>query len=423
MPPPLEDGVVMRARFGLSLFFVLCVTVLVCCNEAAEGETSSPPSEQSPKPPAPAPPTATAEGGAGGAVRNGRGLPLQQIKLPPGFAIELYAEDVPKARGLSLSPSSTLFIGSNAAGKVYAAVDKDKDLHAEEVLTLASGLHLPVGVAFHDGDLYYSEVEAVWRIPEIERDLRKPGKPVKVADFPSEEHHGWKYIAFGPDDMLYVPVGVPCNVCDEGDPFGAILRMRPDGGERTVVARGMRNTVGFDWHPQTGEMWWTDNGRDMLGDNIPPDELNRIPRGSGLDASAPHFGFPYWHGGTIKDPEFGGKGRGADAYVKPAQNLGPHVAALGMEFYEGTQFPERYRGQIFIAEHGSWNRSAKIGYRVMLVELDGDKAVRYSVFAEGWKQGEQVWGRPVDLEHLPDGSLLLSDDYAGCVYRIWYKGE
>jgi glucose/arabinose dehydrogenase len=395
------------------LLIVLSICALVCCNRS-DGNADA-----SPEPPASAPPGGDSSGGT--AIHNSRNLPLGNIKLPQGFAIELYADNVPSARELCLSPSGVLFIGSNSAGKVYAAVDNDHDMHADEVLTLASGLHLPVGVALHDGDLYYSQVESVTRIPDVERDLRHPAKGIKVADFPDKEHHGWKFIAFGPDGLLYVPVGVPCNVCDEGDPYGAILRMKPDGSERHVIARGMRNTVGFDWHPVTGELWWTDNGRDELGDNVPPDELNRIAKGSGVDSAAPHYGFPYWHGGTIKDPDF--KDKAADQYVKPVQNLGPHVAALGCGFYTGAQFPAEYRDQLFIAEHGSWNRSNKIGYRVMLVKTYGKVSKGYSVFAEGWKQGENVWGRPADVEVAPDGSLLVSDDFAGCVYRIWYRGS
>jgi glucose/arabinose dehydrogenase len=395
----------------LPAILLLCAFMLasVCCNEAEaqRGRNRQPRGRAKNAPSQPA--------------TSSRSLPLEQIKLPPGFRIDLYVADVPSARSLALSPDGTLFIGSRDAGVVYAARDEDGDGSAESVRTVASGLHLPVGVAFHEGDLYYSEVAAVWRIDDIERNLDNPGRARKLADFPTEEHHGWKFIAVGPDDKLYVPVGVPCNVCDEGDPFGAILRLDLDGGNQTVVARGMRNTVGFDWHPQTGELWWTDNGRDMLGDDIPPDELNRIPRGSGSGAGAPHYGFPYWHGQDIPDPEFKG---GPDRWVRPVQDLGPHVAALGMEFYEGGMFPAEYRNQIFIAEHGSWNRTAKIGYRVMLVKLDAKgKSLGYSVFAEGWKQGEQVWGRPVDVELMPDGSLLVSDDYAGCVYRISYAGS
>jgi glucose/arabinose dehydrogenase len=240
---------------------------------------------------------------------------------------------------------------------------------------------------------------------------------VVVADrLPKETHHGWKFIAFGPDGWLYVPVGAPCNVC-EPDPerYAAILRMRPDGSQLQTYARGVRNSVGFDWHPDTHELWFTDNGRDMLGDDVPPDELNRAPR-PGL-----HFGYPYCHGGTVADPEYGKKHACSD-FTPPAQALGAHVAALGMRFYTGTQFPPEYRGQIFIAEHGSWNRSEPSGYRVMLVKLDGNRAVSYTPFVSGWLQGRQAWGRPSDVLVLPDGSLLISDDYAGAIYRVRYTG-
>jgi glucose/arabinose dehydrogenase len=234
--------------------------------------------------------------------------------------------------------------------------------------------------------------------------------------FPTDRHHGWKFIRFGPDGMLYVPVGAPCNIClREEDPrYASITRMRPDGSGLEVFAHGVRNTVGFDWHPETKELWFTDNGRDWMGDDLPPDELNRAPQ-QGL-----HFGYPFFHGSSIPDPEFS-KGRNAADYIEPVQNLGPHVAALGMRFYTGKMFPSEYHHQIFIAEHGSWNRSQKIGYRVMLVRLDGNHATSYEVFAEGWLEGDAVWGRPVDVEVLPDGSLLISDDHAGAIYRITYR--
>jgi glucose/arabinose dehydrogenase len=213
-----------------------------------------------------------------------------------------------------------------------------------------------------------------------------------------------------------VPVGAPCNIClrDNDERYASIMRMNPDGSELEVFAHGIRNTVGFTWHPGTQELWFTDNGRDMLGDNVPPDELNRAPS-AGL-----HFGYPFVHGGDIPDPEFG-EGVDINQYVKPAQNLGPHVAALGMRFYTGNMFPEEYRNQIFIAEHGSWNRSKKIGYRVMLVKLNGNEAVSYEPFAEGWLQGDAVSGRPVDVLIMPDGSMLVSDDYGGVIYRIIYS--
>ena len=214
--------------------------------------------------------------------------------------------------------------------------------------------------------------------------------------------------------MLYVPVGAPCNVCEPPTTrYAAILRMQPDGTGLEVFARGVRNTVGFDWHPRTGELWFTDNGRDLLGDDIPPDELNRAP------AAGLHFGFPYLHGKSVRDPQFGA-GRDLSKFTLPEMELGPHVAALGMRFYTGTAFPAEYREQVFIAEHGSWNRSTPIGYRISLVRLRDGHAVSYETFAEGWLQGRNAWGRPVDVLVHPDGSLLVSDDRAGAVYRIAY---
>ncbi len=342
--------------------------------------------------------------------------PLDQIKLPPGFKISTYAGNVPNARSIVLTPSNTLFVGTRQEGKVYAVLDRDTDGHAEEVITIAQGLDMPNGVAFRDGSLYVAEVNRVLRYDNIEKELRSPRPPVVVNDsFPSEHHHGWKFIRFGPDGMLYVPVGAPCNVCASDDPrYASIMRMRPDGSGLEVFARGIRNTVGFDWSPDTKELWFTDNGRDMLGDDVPPDELNHAPK-AGL-----HFGFPHCHGGAILDPEFG-KGRTCDEFTAPAMKLGPHVASLGMRFYTGTMFPAEYSGQIFIAEHGSWNRSVPIGYRLTLVRLQNNRAVKYEVFAEGWMQSGQAWGRPVDVLVMPDGALLVSDDKAGAIYRITYS--
>ena len=339
---------------------------------------------------------------------------LAQIELPPGFHIQVYADGVPNARSMALSPDGTLFVGTRSGGDLYALVDRDQDIRADSVFVLARGLNSPNGVAFRDGALYVAEINRVRRYDGIEGRLGDPPAPAVVYDgFPSDRHHGWKFIRFGPDGMLYVPVGAPCNVCERPDPYAAITRMQPDGTGLEIVARGVRNTVGFDWHPDTGELWFTDNGRDNLGDDVPPDELNRASE------AGQHFGFPYCHGGFVEDPEFG-PARDCGEFVPPAQNLGPHVASLGMRFYTGTMFPEQYRKQIFIAEHGSWNRSEKIGYRVSLVRLEGNQAVSYEPFAEGWLQGESAWGRPVDVEIMPDGSLLVSDDRAGMIYRIVY---
>ena len=342
-----------------------------------------------------------------------KSLPLESITLPPGFAIELVAR-VQNAREMALGAKGTLFVGSMQAGKVYAV-----RLHPgapAEVLTIATGLSLPVGVAVRGDALYVSAVDRVLRFDDIENHLTSPPRPVVVTDrLPTDRHHGWKFIAFGPDGKLYVPVGAPCNICEpDANRYANIMRMNLDGSGLETFARGVRNTVGFDWDPRTHELWFTDNGRDWLGDDSPPDELNHAPR-SGM-----HFGFPYCHGGTTSDPEFGRRRPCAD-FTPPVQNLGPHVAALGMRFYTGTQFPEAYRNQILIAEHGSWNRSQKIGYRVSLVRVENGKGVAYEPFATGWLRGETPWGRPADVLVMPDGSLFVSDDYAGAIYRITYR--
>jgi glucose/arabinose dehydrogenase len=339
-----------------------------------------------------------------------------EIKLPPGFTLSVYTASVPGARSMALGAKGTLFVGSRDGGKVYAVIDRNGDNKAGEVITIASGLNSPNGVAFRDGSLYVAEISRVLRYDNIEERLKNPPRPVTINDsFPDKSHHGWKFIRFGPDGKLYVPVGAPCNVCDEKDPrFASIMRMEPDGSHLEIFARGVRNTVGFDWHPRTGELWFTDNGRDWLGDDLPPDELNRAPR-AGL-----HFGFPYWHGRDLPDPEFGKK-RSREEFVPPEMELGPHVASLGMRFYTGAMFPESYREQIFIAEHGSWNRSEPVGYRITLVRLKENRAVSYETFAEGWLQNGKAWGRPVDLQIMPDGSMLVSDDKGGAIYRISYR--
>jgi glucose/arabinose dehydrogenase/protein-S-isoprenylcysteine O-methyltransferase Ste14 len=353
---------------------------------------------------------------AAAGAQNVPGLPLEKIQLPPGFRIDLYASGVKGARSLALGPAGVLFVGTRDEGKVYAIVDKNGDQKADEIITIAMGLNMPNGVAYRDGALYVAEVSRILRFDNIADRLYNPPKPVIVSKaFPSERHHGWKYIAFGPDGLLYVPVGAPCNVCDKKDGrYASIMRMKPDGKGLEIFASGVRNTVGFDWHPETKELWFTDNGRDWMGDDRPPDELNRAPQ-KGM-----HFGFPYCHGGDIPDPSYG-KNRNCSQYTPPAMKLGPHVAALGMKFYTGAMFPAEYRKQIFIAEHGSWNRSVPIGYRITLVRLDKNRAVSYETFAEGWLQGTKAWGRPVDVLVMPDGALLVSDDQAGVIYRISYQ--
>ena len=298
---------------------------------------------------------------------------------------------------------------------MYAVVDSDDDGDADQTLQLASGLNSPNGVAFRGGALYVAEISRILRYDAIESRLDSPPQPVVVtAALPTDTSHGWKFIRFGPDGRLYVPVGAPCNICNRADPYASILRL-DENGVYEVVARGVRNTVGFDWHPGTGQLWFTENGRDWLGDDVPPDELNV------LTSNGQHFGYPFCHGGDIADPTYGSQ-RSCSEFRTPIQKLGPHVAALGMRFYSGDMFPQRYRGQIFIAEHGSWNRTDPIGYRVMVVHLNGNgQPTEYEEFATGWLQGATAWGRPVDVMVRDDGSLLVSDDRRGAIYRIAYE--
>lgn len=342
---------------------------------------------------------------------------LSSIKLPPGFHIVLYARDVEGARSLALGENGTLFVGSRAEGKVYALQDTDGDFRADRRYVIARGLNSPNGVAFRNGALYVAEISRILRFDAIESHLANPPRPVVVNDsFPTEALHGWKFIRFGPDGYLYIPVGAPCNVCDRDDPrYASIMRMRPDGTGLEIFARGVRNTVGFDWHPKNGALFFTDNGRDWMGNNTPGDELNTAPK-KGM-----HFGFPYCHAGRFADPEFGKK-KNCAAFVPPLRELGPHVAALGMRFYTGRQFPQMYRNQVLIAEHGSWNRVPPIGYRITLVRFADNANPSYTIFAQGWLEGITSWGRPVDLLILPDGSLLVSDDKADAIYRIRYTG-
>jgi glucose/arabinose dehydrogenase len=345
-------------------------------------------------------------------------LPLNLIKLPPGFKIDVYASNVPNARQMTLSPNGTLYVGSMVAGNVYAVLDNNKDGQADEIVRIASGLHMPNGVAFRNGSLYVAEVSRILRYDNIEGQLLNPPEPVVIdSSYPDNEWHGWKYIAFGPDGKLYVPVGAPCNVCDPPPPFASITRINPDGSGFEIYARGIRNTVGFDWDPLTGQLWFTDNGRDYLGNDQPSDELNHAPH-AGMN-----FGFPFVHGRGIVDPEFG-NGHSPQEFTLPEVEFAAHVAALGMKFYTGSMFPAEYLDNIFVAEHGSWNRDTPIGYRLEYVTLDETrKATGHQVFAEGWLQDGKAWGRPVDVLVMPDGALLVSDDTANVIYRISYRGS
>lgn len=355
-------------------------------------------------------------GGESAITATSKSLPLDKIKLPEGFSISVYAE-VPNARSMAISPAGYIYVGNRNGDKVYAVKDVDGDNIADKRWTIASGLNMPNGVAFKDGDLYVAEVSRILKFVDIESKLSNPGNPEIINDnYPTDTHHGWKYIAFGPDGKLYVPVGAPCNICEsEDEVYATITTINANGSGREIFAKGIRNTVGFTWHPDTKELWFTDNGRDMMGDEVPHCELNYAPK-PGM-----HFGYPYCHQGDVKDPEFGSK-RSCSEFVAPVQKLGAHVAPLGLKFYTGNMFPQQYRRQLFVARHGSWNRTKKNGYDVSLVKLDGSKAVSQEPFASGWLDDatQKAWGRPVDVLELPDGSILVSDDQANVIYRISY---
>ena len=337
---------------------------------------------------------------------------LELIKLPPGFKIAIYAE-VPNARSMALGkPMGVLFVGTRHES-VYAAIDRNKDRVAEEVVEVMTDMHVPNGLAFHAGFLYVAEQNRIGMYAAPEFDIYQQFRIATIYEgLPDEFLHGWRSLAIGPDNKLYVAVGSPCNICDVSDPAGTIMRMNLDGSDAEVFARGVRNSVGLDFHPKTGELFFTDNGGDGMGDDVPADELNQAPK-AGM-----FFGFPYYAGGASPSPGYEDKTPPAEVTM-PVIEFGPHHAALGIHFYRGKMFPAEYRGDAFVAQHGSWNRSEAAGYRIMRIRFDDQgKAVGKEVFAEGWLQGEEAWGRPVDIRELGDGSLLVSDDYAGMVYRI-----
>ena len=353
---------------------------------------------------------------------------FSSLKLPAGFTISLFADGVPSARQMVIGAKGTVFVGSRTARNVYALVDRNRDHKADEVKIIAKDLTQPSGIAFRNGSLYVAAITRILRYDDIEDKLDAPPEPVVVYDqLPNKGGHTWRFIAFGPDGLLYVGVGAPCNVCESlDDPrLSSIVRMKPDGTNVEVFAHGVRNTVGFDWHPTTHEMWFTDNGRDELGDDLPNDELN-VATKAGL-----HFGYPYCHQGTFKDPEFGAKKPCSDT-TPPAGLMGPHVASIGMRFYTGTMFPAAYRNAIFIAHHGSWNREEPIGYRVMVAKTDGKKMTSLEPFVDGFLKGIRgtaspgratgdASARPADVMVMPDGSLLISDDQGGRIFRVSYR--
>lgn len=334
--------------------------------------------------------------------------------LPPGFSLSVVTDDVPSARQMALADSGTLFVGSMRTGKVYAVMLDDGWPEEPAVVVVDEGLTMPSGLLLHDGDLYVAALNRVLRYPDIETNFRAKPEPQLVTDaLPDKRHHGWKSISVGPDGHLYVPVGAPCNICLSEDPrFASILRMDPNTGETTVYANGVRNSVGMAWHPRSGELWFSDNGRDMLGDDVPPEEINRVT------TPGAHYGYPHIHGAAIPDPRFGDGHDPAD-YVAPEFEIQAHAAALGMAFYTGAMFPPEYAGALFIAEHGSWNRSAKVGYRVSVLRFE-ESGFEYAPFVDVWLDGQKSTGRPNDVLVAADGSLLISDDQRGRIYRVAY---
>jgi glucose/arabinose dehydrogenase len=339
-------------------------------------------------------------------------LAVAQLKLPKGFKIDVYASGIANARSLRVGDKGTVFVSNRQLDKVYAVVDKDGN---RETKLIASGLDRPNGLAFLNGTLYIGEGTKISKLEKIEDQLDNPPKPVVIYDdLPNHQSHGWKFIAIGPDNKLYINVGAPCNICIPPEENAQIRRINLDGSGAEVFARGVRNSVGFDWHPVTKELYFTDNGRDWLSEDLPEDELNRVTK------AGQHFGFPYCHQGNFTDREVGW-GRSCEEFVKPVALLGPHSAALGMRFYTGKMFPETYRNAIFVARHGSWNRTKKIGGDVVVARLNKDGTVKsVEPFITGFLHNNEYWGRPVDVHIMKDGSFLISDDYAGAVYRVTY---
>lgn len=349
---------------------------------------------------------------------------LATLRLPAGFTVETYVDTVHGARSMAIGENGTLFVGTRFPDTlmVYAFVDADGDNFAETRYFVDEQLHVPNGVAFFAGDLYVAEANRILRYDDIESRLDNPPEPVVIYDaLPDEPAHNWRYLAIGPDERLYVSVGAPCNVCEYDEArFGLILSMNLDGSDTRIEAQGVRNSVGFDWHPQTGELWFTDNGRDWISDDLPPDELNRV-----TDENQ-NFGFPYCHGGYLEDLDFP-RENACDGMVAPVHAFQAHVAPLGMRFYTGEMFPEEYQNQLFVAQHGSRNRTDAVGYQVSLIRLDTDgQVLGEDAFLTGFLQGQrsyEAWGRPVDILQMPDGALLISDDSADMIYRISYQAE
>lgn len=348
-------------------------------------------------------------------------IELDKLVMPEGFSIEVYAR-IPNARQMSLGDDGTVYVGTRnrARGRIFAITDSNNDYKADDVIAITSGLKTPSGLVYKDGDLYVGAINTIHKFPNIANTMNDNPKGEIITDnLPDKTHHGWKFLEFGPDGLLYVPIGAPCNICEPEDIFASIHTMDVNDPDNslTKIASGVRNTVGFDWDPKTNELWFTDNGGDGLGDEMPADELNKLTN------AGEHFGYPYIHQGDFKDPDFGG-GKNAADFTPPAQKLAPHAGATGMAFYKGDMFPKEYKNNIIIAEHGSWNRTdnaGHTGHMLTVVTVENGKAVNYEPFITGFLQNNEAWGRPTDVLELKDGSLLIADDDAGAVYRVSYK--
>jgi len=389
---------------------ILAVVMLAAPIVMAQQAPAPPPAWQqgrtpeqasSPLAPVPAPPAPTPAAQ----------IPLNKVKLPRGFTATVWADGINNARSMTWGSKGTLFLGSRVAGNVYAVVDQGGK---RQVKVLAKGLSQPSGVAFRDGALYVATIPTLLKYENIEASLDNPPAPKVVYEFPKDAHHNWRYLTFGPDGKLYFNMGAPCNICMPPSTHANVSRMNADGTGFEYFAYGVRNSQGMDFHPVTKELYFTNHGRDWLADDVPADTLHHAPK-AGL-----HFGYPYCHQGDVVDPDFG-RGRSCSEFAPPLLKLGPHVSGMGIKFYTGNQFPAEYKNRAFIALKGSWNRTQKSGYKIMTVELKAGAPPKYEVFADGCNEGNTVLCRPTHIEWMPDGSMLVSDDYHGAIYHISYK--
>ena len=340
-------------------------------------------------------------------------LPVAMLKVPRNFHVEVYASGMPQARSLRIDDKGTLFVSTRTLDRIYAVVDKDGK---HQVKTLLTGLRWPNGIALHNGTLYIAELNKISKIDNIEAQLDNPPKPTVIYDdLPSDEPHGWKFLAVGPDNKLYFNIGAPCNICMPPAANAQLRRINLDGSGMEVVAHGIRQVVGMDFHPVSKVLYFTENQRDWLSEDVPEDKLDRL-----LHVGQDNFGFPYCGGGNVPDPQFGW-GHSCSEFTPPVARLGPHSAPLGMRFYVGHMFPSEYHNAIFIARHGSWNRTTKFGGDVVVAKLNPDGTVKsVEPFMTGFLQDNKYVARPVDVELMKDGSMLVSDDWNGAVYRVSY---